>query len=185
MKSNLTAAALAVLAVCTAALVFDPASVVAQQPSTAMPSNQMMQGQSEVATPTMPGQDAFGAIQEIVRMLEADPNTDWSKVTLEALRQHLIDMNEVTLKAEAVAKPVDGGIEVTVSGAGALPPFLTRSTLYFTQQLEPKFSGAEVRNAFGASVNHDKSISSNMRRVCVLAMRENDGCPEPASRTGT
>ena len=66
----------------------------------------------------MPGQDAFGAIQQIVRMLEADPNTDWSKVNLEALRQHLIDMNEVTLKAEAVAKPVDGGIEVTVTGAG-------------------------------------------------------------------
>ena len=67
----------------------------------------------------MPGQDAFGAIQEIVRILEADPKTDWSKVNLEALRQHLIDMNEVTLKADAVAKPIDGGIEVTVTGTGA------------------------------------------------------------------
>ena len=28
--------------------------------------------------PTLPGQDAFGTIQEIVRILEADPNTDWS-----------------------------------------------------------------------------------------------------------
>jgi hypothetical protein len=51
-------------------------------------------------TPTMPGEDAFGAIQEIVRILDADPNTDWSKVDLEVLRQHLIDMNEVTLRAE-------------------------------------------------------------------------------------
>ena len=49
-------------------------------------------------TPTMPGQDTFGAIQEIVQILDADPKTDWSKVDLEALRQHLIDMNEVTLK---------------------------------------------------------------------------------------
>src|SRR5215475_7467525 len=31
-------------------------------------------------TPTIPGQDAFGAIQEIVQILDADPNTDWSKV---------------------------------------------------------------------------------------------------------
>ena len=46
--------------------------------------------------PTMPGQDAFGAIQEIVGILDADPKTDWSKVDLEALRQHLIDMNEIT-----------------------------------------------------------------------------------------
>src|SRR5271167_2194275 len=49
--------------------------------------------------PTMPGQDAFGAIQEIVQILQSDPKTDWSKVDLEALRQHLIDMNKVTLKA--------------------------------------------------------------------------------------
>ena len=46
-------------------------------------------------TPTMPGQDAFGAIQEIVQILQSDPKTDWSKVNIEALRQHLIDMNEV------------------------------------------------------------------------------------------
>jgi hypothetical protein len=68
--------------------------------------------------PTMPGQDAFGAIQEIVQMLDADPKTDWSKVNLEALRQHLIDMNEVTLKADAAAKPIDGGLEITVTGDG-------------------------------------------------------------------
>ena len=68
--------------------------------------------------PQCRGQDAFGAIQEIVRILEADPKTDWSKVNLEALRQHLIDMSEVTLKADAVTKPIDGGIEVTVTGTG-------------------------------------------------------------------
>jgi hypothetical protein len=30
-------------------------------------------------TPTMPGQGAFGAIQEVVQILDADPKTDWSK----------------------------------------------------------------------------------------------------------
>ena len=66
--------------------------------------------------PTMPGQDAFGTVQEIVQILEADPKTDWSKVNLEALRQHLIDMNEVTLKAEAAPKHIDGGLEITITG---------------------------------------------------------------------
>jgi hypothetical protein len=70
------------------------------------------------AAPSLAGQDAFGALQEIVRKLEADPNTDWSKINLEALRQHLIDMNEVTLKADAVAKPIDGGLEIAVTGSG-------------------------------------------------------------------
>jgi hypothetical protein len=69
-------------------------------------------------TPTMPGQDGFGAIQEIVQILEADPKTDWSKVDLEGLRQHLIDMNEVTLKADADAKPINGGLEIAVTGSG-------------------------------------------------------------------
>ena len=77
-----------------------------------------MTAKAGAAVPTLPGQDAFGAVQEIVRLLEADPAIDWSKVHLEALRQHLIDMNEVTLKAEAVAKPIDGGIEIAVTGSG-------------------------------------------------------------------
>lgn len=69
-------------------------------------------------TPTMPGQDAFGAIQEIVQMLQADPKTDWSKVNIEALRQHLIDMNEVTLHATAAQRDLTDGIEIKVTGEG-------------------------------------------------------------------
>jgi hypothetical protein len=69
-------------------------------------------------TPTLPGQDAFGAIQEVVGILDADPKTDWSKVDLETLRQHLIDMNEVTLRADAAAEPIDGGLEIAVTGNG-------------------------------------------------------------------
>ena len=40
-----------------------------------MMHQQMVPGSqtSDTTTPTMPGQDAFGAIQEIVRILEADP----------------------------------------------------------------------------------------------------------------
>src|SRR6266436_6057094 len=68
--------------------------------------------------PTMPGRDAFGAIQEVVRILDADPKTDWSKVDLEALRQHLIDMNEVTLKAEAAPKQINDGLEIAATGSG-------------------------------------------------------------------
>jgi len=71
-----------------------------------------------MAVPALPGQDAFGAIQEIVEMLDADPKTDWSKVDLEVLRQHLIDMNEVTLKAAAAPKNIDGGLEIAITGDG-------------------------------------------------------------------
>jgi len=68
--------------------------------------------------PAMPGQDAFGAIAEVVRMLDADPATDWSKVDLERLRQHLIDMNEVVLRAQVKQAPVSGGLVMEVTGVG-------------------------------------------------------------------
>ena len=68
--------------------------------------------------PVLPGQDAFGAIQEVVQILEADPTTDWSKVNIDALREHLIDMNEVTLRAAAAERVLDNGIEIAVTGEG-------------------------------------------------------------------
>ncbi len=69
-------------------------------------------------TPTMPGQDAFGAIAEIVRILEADPATDWTKVDVERLRQHLIDMNEVVLRSVVRQTPVPGGLAMEITGTG-------------------------------------------------------------------
>jgi hypothetical protein len=79
-----------------------------------------MMGQFSGTTgaPTVPGQGAFGAIQEIVQVLEADPATDWSKVNIGTLRQHLIDMDEVTLHASADERALDNGLEITVTGEG-------------------------------------------------------------------
>ena len=67
---------------------------------------------------TMPGQDAFGAVAEVVQMLDADPSTDWSKVNLERLRQHLIDMNEVVLRSAVKQTPVPGGLAMDITGTG-------------------------------------------------------------------
>jgi hypothetical protein len=92
--------------------------------------------------PTLPGQDAFGAVQEIVRVLEADPKTDWSKVDLEALRQHLIDMNDVTLQADVATKPVEGGLEIAVTGSGR--------TLAAIQRMVPAHA-AEINGVNGWS----------------------------------
>jgi hypothetical protein len=97
-----------------------------------VPGNQT----SDTTTPTMPGQAAFGAIQEIVGILEADPKTDWSKVNLEALRQHLIDMSEVTLKADAVTKLIDGGLEITVTGTGRTVEAIQRMVPAHADQVE-------------------------------------------------
>jgi hypothetical protein len=99
------------------------------RPHGAMPHGQMPRGQmhgpmmgsgapATAGAPTLPGQDAFGAIAEIVRILDADPATDWAKVDLERLRQHLIDMHEVVLHAEVKANAVAGGLVMDVTGSG-------------------------------------------------------------------
>ena len=79
-----------------------------------------MHGQQSGAlnVPAMPGQDAFGTIQEVVQILQADQTTDWLKVNIGALRQHLIDMNEVTLHAAAAERMLDNGIEIAATGEG-------------------------------------------------------------------
>jgi len=64
---------------------------------------------------TEAGNDAFATIQEVVRRLNADPNTDWSRVDLEALRRHLVDMRNFTLNVEVVEQtPVEHGVRVVV-----------------------------------------------------------------------
>ncbi len=101
--------------------------VWAQAPQS-MPAGQMQHGQMphggmshdmhQMHHPMQPGQGAFGAMAEVVRILEADPATDWSKVDMERLRQHLIDMDEVVLRASVKATQVPGGLSMDVTGTG-------------------------------------------------------------------
>jgi hypothetical protein len=80
------------------------------------------------AAPTEGGQAAFAAIAEVVRILDADPNTDWSKVNVEALRQHLVDMDEVTMRAVVRTENVAGGAAFVVTGNGRTLEAIRRMT---------------------------------------------------------
>lgn len=106
-----------------------PSMPPGQKPHGQMPSGHMPHGQGPhgdmhgqyhpgAGGLTQPGQDAFGALAEVVRALEADPDTDWSKVDLERLHQHLIDMNEVVLRAAVKTSPVTGGLTMDITGSG-------------------------------------------------------------------
>ena len=69
-------------------------------------------------TPIEPGQGAFASVAEIVAMLTNDPATNWDKVDINALREHLIDMDELILKASAITKVHADKIVFTVTGSG-------------------------------------------------------------------
>ena len=66
--------------------------------------------------PTEPGESVFATVQEIMALLEADPATDWSRVDIDALREHLIDMDLAATRARVQREAVPGGLRVTASG---------------------------------------------------------------------
>jgi hypothetical protein len=74
-----------------------------------------MSASKPAALPREGGQAEFAAVGEISNMLQADPKTDWSKVDLDALRAHLIDMDNVMMRARVVATPVPGGARFDIS----------------------------------------------------------------------
>ena len=88
-------------------------------------------------------------------MLEADPATDWSKVNIEALRQHLIDMDDVIMHSVATQRNVDGGMEADVTGTGktvdAIRRMLTNHSAMLSQgneyraSVKPIDGGARLR----------------------------------------
>ncbi len=70
---------------------------------------------------TMPlevGQATFAAIQEVVEMLRNDPQTDWSRVNIPALRRHLLDMHEVTMNAIVEVEITELEVAFTATGEG-------------------------------------------------------------------
>lgn len=65
--------------------------------------------------PSLSGQYAFETISEIVSLLRANPETDWTTVDIARLREHLVDMHNVTIKAKVSSEAVEDGavFEVT------------------------------------------------------------------------
>ena len=65
---------------------------------------------------TEPGQGAFASLSEVVRVLEADPDTDWSKVDLAGLRDHLVDMDRLVTHAVVATEELPNGLRMVVTG---------------------------------------------------------------------
>lgn len=92
-----------------------PVAVSQQQDHAHMDHGKMAPSTS---MPLQTGEAAFAAIQEVVELLEADPTTDWTKVDIESLRQHLIDMNNVTLRSSVKVVEASKSITFRVVGDG-------------------------------------------------------------------
>ena len=68
------------------------------------------------ATLSEPGQGAFAALSEVVRVLEADPSTDWMQIDLTGLRAHLVDMDRLVMDAVVMETDLPDGINAIATG---------------------------------------------------------------------
>ncbi len=94
-------------------IIYGPIACTANHHSATMPHGHNMEASDVVLTEA--GNDVFGTIQEVITRLNNDPATDWSQVNIEALRQHLIDMHEMTLNVDVISqKPVPNGLEAVI-----------------------------------------------------------------------
>ncbi len=82
-----------------------------------------------------PGQGAFAALAEAVRVLEADPNTDWSRVDVAGLRAHLVDMDRLVTSAVVTQDVLPNGIVAMATGDAATVATMQRMVPAHAAQL--------------------------------------------------
>jgi hypothetical protein len=103
---------------------------------TLMASSAIAQHAHQLNLPSETGQSQFAAIAEIVTLLRDDPKTDWGKIDIKALRDHLIDMDNVTTKA-SVERTFDGlGMTFMVKGDEEVAASIQRMVMAHSPMLQ-------------------------------------------------
>ncbi|MBU2994351.1 hypothetical protein Q4555_06750 [Octadecabacter sp. 1_MG-2023] len=99
-------------------------------------SNAMAQHAHTSGSPSETGQSQFAAIAEIVTLLRDDPETNWAQVDIKALRDHLVDMDNVTTKA-SIERAVNGlSVSFLITGDDDVAASIRRMVLAHSPMLQ-------------------------------------------------
>ncbi len=115
MKTHVTGIAIVLaiaLAIMLGVAVFVKGRHIAHPGNHAVSSGHAHIGRDQL--PKEGGQSAFAALSEIVGLLENNPDTDWQHVNIDALRDHLVDMNRLVLSSRAQSVVSDSVVQFTV-----------------------------------------------------------------------
>jgi hypothetical protein len=73
------------------------------------------------------GQSTFAALIEIVDLLEKEGSTNWSKVDIDGLREHLLDMDQLILNTTSMTSLVgEKQIQFNIRGTSSSVPSIHR-----------------------------------------------------------
>ncbi|MFD0917563.1 hypothetical protein ACFQ14_14225 [Pseudahrensia aquimaris] len=120
--------------------------------------------------PTEAGQSAFAAIAEIVAILNADQNTDWSQVDIKSLRSHLVDMNALTL-ASKTEMQVDGmRVRFVVTGSQSVIRAAQNMVPAHARELNksPEWAALGKANPTGATLTMTATSDNVLKRIEAL-----------------
>ncbi|SFV77742.1 hypothetical protein MNB_SUP05-4-898 [hydrothermal vent metagenome] len=98
---------------------------------------------------TESGTDPFATLQEVIAALEANPGTNWERVNIEALRLHLVEMQDMTINVDVKQQDINNGFQAVVT------PTTNRAVKSITRVL----SGHPVQ--MKAETGWDMQVSNN------------------------
>ena len=98
------------------------------------------------------GTDPFAVIQETIALLEANPATDWSVVNIEALRSHLVAMQDMTLNVTVEQQPINLGFIAVVT------PTTNRALESMTQVLSAHPSQMKNETGWDMAVTYNNGV---------------------------
>ncbi len=133
-------------------------------------SSALAQHAHHSSSPSETGQSQFAAIAEIVTLLRDDPETDWAQVDINALRDHLVDMDNVTTKA-SVQQAVDGwGVTFSITGDEVVASSIQRMVLAHSAMLQRASGWTVVSKAMddGATMMVRASSAKEMEQLLGL-----------------
>lgn len=128
----------------------------------------MRGGQQQTAATS--GQSTMDVISQVIQKLQADPNTDWSRINIEALRQHLVDMDRVALYADADASDIEGGTEFRVTGpdertVAAIKRMVPAHALQIERELGWKIATEQTRDGIDLRVTTPEAEVAMIRAI--------------------
>ena len=92
------------------------------------------------------GQAQFASIAEIVAVLRNDPDTDWDHVDIQALRDHLVDMDNVTTRSMVAVKEESTRVIFTIAGDADVAASIQNMVIAHSPMLEAE-TGWSVTSA--------------------------------------
>jgi hypothetical protein len=103
-------------------------------------------------TLTESGTDPFAVMQEAIAALEANPDTNWEKVNIEALRLHLVEMQDMTLDVDVTQTHIDNGFKAVVA------PTSSRAVKSLTRVLSAHPAQMKAETGWDMQVSNNNGV---------------------------